>query len=310
MSEPETAVAVQTPKAPLIVGHVRGGLVPQSLDELWRFSVLLHKSGMMPKGLDSVEAVAAAVQMGLEVGLTPMQAVQSIAVINGRPSIWGDAALGLVRASGMLEDFEETPIEDKGEIVGFRCRAKRAGQDAPIERVFTLTDAKRANLMDKPGPWKQYPQRMLQMRARSWALRDGFSDVLRGLRLSEEQVDVIPTEAIVVATETLKPGRHKLPKPKALSEKTSETPAPFAETAAVFADIKPTPPKEPTPTALDATPDAADREIDEAMKNAQHPIPPPDPPPNCPKCETNEAVESGKKAFTWHCKTCGQIFED
>ena len=37
---------------------------------------------------------------------------------------------------------------------------------------------------------------MLQLRARSWALRDGFADVLKGLASAEEQRDVAIAEVI------------------------------------------------------------------------------------------------------------------
>ena len=56
-----------------------------------------------------------------------------------------------------------------------------------------LDDAKRAGLLGKKGPWTEYPQRMLQMRARSWALRDGFADVLKGLSVREEAQDIPET---------------------------------------------------------------------------------------------------------------------
>ena len=62
-------------------------------------------------------------QWGAEIGLQPLQAMQNIAVINGRPSLWGDAVLALVRSSGLLEQFEETQTEDMA-----TCTVKRKGQ--------------------------------------------------------------------------------------------------------------------------------------------------------------------------------------
>jgi hypothetical protein len=165
-------------------------------------SQVMASSGLMPRGLEKAEAVFVAVQMGLEVGLSPMAAVQNIAVINGRPSIWGDSVLGLVRASGRLEDFHEF-YEGKGEEYKAVCIAKRDDQGNEIRREFSVADAKRAGLWKKAGPWSQYPKRMLQMRARSWALRDGFGDVLRGIRFAEEEqdriIDVTPGKAPEVA---------------------------------------------------------------------------------------------------------------
>jgi hypothetical protein len=127
-----------------------------------------------------------------------MQAVQNIACINGRPAIWGDAVLGLVRASNALELFDETfegtyPDDDFAAV----CTAKRKGDSKPVIRSFSIGDAKQAGLWcqgtknekTQLTPWYKYPKRMLQMRARSWALRDGFGDVLKGLRTAEEVMD-------------------------------------------------------------------------------------------------------------------------
>jgi hypothetical protein len=47
-----------------------------------------------------------------------------------------------------------------------------------------------------PGPWQQYPDRMLQARARSFALRDVFPDVLLGLSMSAEELGDIPPEDV------------------------------------------------------------------------------------------------------------------
>ena len=57
-------------------------------------------------------------------------------------------------------------------------------------REFSMQDAKQAGLTGKQGPWSQYPRRMLQMRARAFALRDVFADVLRGVHVAEEAQDI------------------------------------------------------------------------------------------------------------------------
>lgn len=179
-----------TKQVALVVGQDGRGLMPTTLDEMWRMANLMAKSGMMPKGLQQPEQVLVALEMGLEIGLAPMQAVQNIAVINGRPSIWGDAALGLVRGSGLLEWINESFVGDYPDASFMAiCKAKRKGEPEPIERTFSINDAKAAGLWAKEGPWKQYPKRMLQMRARSWALRDGFTDILKGLKTAEEVRD-------------------------------------------------------------------------------------------------------------------------
>ena len=163
-------------------------LTPQSLDEAIRFAEILSKSDIVPKDFKGNSGnILVAIQWGLELGLQPMQAMQNIAVINGRPSLWGDAVIGIVRGSPLCEHIYET---DDGETA--TCRVKRRGEEEQV-RTFSMTDAKAAGLSGKQGPWTQYPKRMRQMRARAFALRDVFPDVLRGMPVAEELMDT-PTK--------------------------------------------------------------------------------------------------------------------
>lgn len=162
------------------------GLELRNMDDMRKFCLAVVNSGLAPKEYRTPEAVLVAVQCGLELGLRPMQSLWSIAVINGRPTLWGDAALALVKAHRDFVDIDELPSEDVA-----TCTLVRRGQK-PIVRTFSVSDAKRAGLWGKSGPWTTYPQRMLQMRARSWALRDGFPDALRGIQIREEVQDYQP----------------------------------------------------------------------------------------------------------------------
>ncbi|MCK7474052.1 MAG: hypothetical protein MZV49_12175 [Rhodopseudomonas palustris] len=145
---------------------------------------------MAPKGLESPEKAMVAIMHGLEVGLTPMNALQSIAVVNGRPTVWGDGAIGLARGSGLLEWMEEKFDGAEGtDAFKAVCLVKRKVRPKPIRGEFSAADAKAAGLWGKAGPWQQYRKRMLQMRARAFALRDGFADVLKGLAIKEEVED-------------------------------------------------------------------------------------------------------------------------
>ena len=134
--------------------------------------------------------------MGREVGLSPMQSLAQIAVINGRPSMWGDALLALVKKSGECEYVNEWQEDAEGGDVIAYCETKRKSDPRPTIRMFSKKDAIRAELGDKrgqngkPTPWVTYPQRMLQMRARSWCLRDVYPDILMGLIQAEEAQDI------------------------------------------------------------------------------------------------------------------------
>ena len=165
------------------------GFAPANITEAIKFSEMLSKSNMVPRAYQGKpEDILVAIQWGCEVGLAPLQSLQNIAVINGKPSIYGDAAMALVLASPVCEGIEES-IEDEGTPNPVAvCIARRRGR-APVESRFSVEDAKRAGLWGKQGPWTAYPKRMLAMRARGFAIRDCFADVLKGLITAEEAQD-------------------------------------------------------------------------------------------------------------------------
>jgi hypothetical protein len=178
------------PKPPLTAGHSVSPIVPTDFESAYRLATVVHAAGMAPKSLDSIEKCTVAILHGLEVGLPPMAALQSIAIINGQPALYGDGLMALVRGSGLLEDIVETCDHDKDGPTIAVCKVKRRDQATWVQHEFTRPEAMRAGLWKKQGPWIQYPQRMMQMRARSWALRDAFADVLRGIRSAEEMLDI------------------------------------------------------------------------------------------------------------------------
>ena len=164
-------------------------LEPTTLQEAMSFAKMLADSTLVPRDFQGKPAnVLVALQWGREVGLGPLQALQNIAVINGRPSIWGDSAMALVRAHPDCASIQEG-VDGEGEARHGWCEVTRRGEQ-PQRRTFAVSDAKRAGLWGKSGPWTQYPDRMLQMRARGFAIRDVFPDALRGLITGEEAQDM------------------------------------------------------------------------------------------------------------------------
>lgn len=198
-------------EATSIISSSKGNsLVPRTLEEAMKFSTTLSQSELVPKDFIGKPAnILVAIQWGMELGLQPMQAMQSIAVINGRPSLWGDAVIGLVRSSGLCEYIYEE-IDDAGQKA--TCRTRRKGDEHEVSRTFTMDDAKKAGLQGKQGPWSNYPKRMLQMRARSWCLRDVYPDVLRGVSVVEEAQDHVPEKDV-----TPQPGTPAVEQPQSKS---------------------------------------------------------------------------------------------
>jgi hypothetical protein len=182
------------PKPPMVAGE--RGLQLRTIDDYWRMANYVAESGLAPKGIDKPAAILVAMQHGAELGMSPLASLQNIAVINGRPGLYGDAQLAIVRAHPDHERVTEwyemdgkrlsgppaTNIPDQFTAV---CCVKRRGEEAVLS-TFSVSDAKRAQLWGKAGPWLQYPARMLRFRARSFGLRDTFGDALKGMRTVED----------------------------------------------------------------------------------------------------------------------------
>jgi len=189
------------------------GLALATMADAMKFGEMVANSDFAPKDFRGKPASCVlAIQAGAEIGLSPMQALQSIAVVNGRPSIFGDAALAVVKASPVCEYVTEA-VDGDGEQMVATCTAKRRGYPTPTVVKFTVADAKKAGLWGKSGPWTQYPKRMLQMRARGFALRDAFPDCLRGIITAEEAQDyptpVVAAEPVVVRQATPQPAEER-----------------------------------------------------------------------------------------------------
>ena len=183
----------------LAVSNKSFDLSPQTFEQALTFSNYLAESDMVPKDFKGKPGnCLIAMQWGSELGLKPLQAIQNLAIINGRPSLWGDAVIALARGSVLCEFVIET---DDGTTA--TCKVKRRGEPEQA-RTFSIEDAKAAGLHGKAGPWTQYPKRMRQLRARAFALRDVFPDVLRGLPVAEELLDT-PTEKFMGAADVVKP---------------------------------------------------------------------------------------------------------
>jgi hypothetical protein len=200
-----------------------GQFAPNDFDGLYRLANIMCKSGMVPKAYEGkVESTFVAMQMGMEIGMSFMSALQNIAVVNGKPTLYADGVTAMLQGRKQLESIEEWYEADGEKVdpsdlpmdlnswpnVKAISILKRVGQDNPYRGSFSVNDAKRAGRWnpEKGGVWKAYPARMLMWRARTFPARDGFSDCLHGIGIFEEQIDINDAErAIDVTPEHIKP---------------------------------------------------------------------------------------------------------
>lgn len=181
---PTTALEVAPRQQPKIFSFA-----PTNFTEALAFCERLAISDIVPKQYKGKPAdILVAIQYGAEVGLQPMQALNSICVINGRPGLYGDGFLGIILSQPDCIDVEEMDFPEILAKGSATCTIKRRGRK-PVTKTFTLAMAQTAGLTTKDGPWKQYVARQLQMRARGFAGRDAYADVLRGIKTVEELLD-------------------------------------------------------------------------------------------------------------------------
>lgn len=193
--EPQSLPAIQTQKYDATWWN------PTSFPEAVEMADMMAKSDMVPKDFKGKPAnIAVAWQFGAALGLNILSSLQNISIINGRPSVWGDAPLAICKThhawGNISEEFHGEEGSDDFRAI---CVVNRQGEPE-CRRVFSVTDAKRAGLWGK-NVWASYPKRMLQMRARSWALRDTFPDALQGMGIGEEERDKNITAETTVTTE-------------------------------------------------------------------------------------------------------------
>lgn len=165
-------------------------------------------SAVVPKEMrGDYLAVAGALEIGDRAGLGIFESLQNVGFKKGKFTMQGERMIALILNSGKLADREDV-FEGEGESLKATCRMWRHGIQRPYSHTFSVQDARRAGLWGKDGPWRQYPKRMLMIRARSFVMRELFTDVLSGL-MPREEVDDYPADMAADAAPHLpKPNRQ------------------------------------------------------------------------------------------------------
>ena len=196
-------------------------LNPTTADQAMKCAEWMAKSDLVPKAYhNKPHDIVIAAAMGARLGLDPFSALAGIAVINGRPCLWGDAMLAVCQHRS---DWDGMRVEWSGETANDLTCTVTIGRkgSTPYTGSFSVEEAKKASLWGKAGPWSNYPRRMLELRARSYALRGAFADALAGFIAREEAEDIKEAEATVVAEPV--PMRRRITK---AARETEQTDAP------------------------------------------------------------------------------------
>lgn len=251
----------------------RGELLPapKSTAEAMELAKTLASSQLIPKAFQQrPDDVFVAMMWSHSLGIPIVQGLQGIAVINGKPSLYGDALLAVCMGSGQMADIEET-VTGSADNLTATCKVTRRGKPTPVVSTFSMADARAAGLLGKPGPWKQYTSRMLKMRARAFALRDAFPDVLSGIASAEEMQDVEGT-ATEKATENVAEQVAKMPRRRSklpVQAPKEGTEAEVVKPAAPAQELPLPPEPEPAPAPTPEAPAAEGEEIGQLAMEAK-----------------------------------------
>ena len=192
--------------------------LPDTRNDAYKFAEQVARSSFCPAAYRGKPAdVYLAMAYGAQIGLNPLLAVQNIAVVNGRPSVYGDALTAIVMGHPETESYEDGYKDSETAY----CRITRKGRT--VYREFTVTMAKKAGLWGG-NVWSKYPERMLLWRAKGNAIRDLYADVLMGMWTVEEAVDMPKTLEEDLQNITPREEQKPQPDPEKMVDKPKEEP--------------------------------------------------------------------------------------
>lgn len=208
--------------------------LPITKSEAYKLSESFAQSSFCPAAYRNKPAeVYLAMAYGSQIGLNPLLAVQNIAVVNGKPSVYGDALTAIAMGHHETKVYEDGHKDGETAFCHIVRETSKGTRD--IYREFSKQDAIVAGLWGQ-NTWKKYPQRMLLWRARGWAIRDAFADVLMGLWSTEEALDAPDLVERVVTpenqTEAAECGSQSTKADKIKNKVKKEEPEP--QTAPIF----------------------------------------------------------------------------
>lgn len=182
-------------------------LRPKTMQEAMQLADLVARSSFCPKsfrdrdGKGNAGDILIVLLQCEQLDLALLQGLSGIAVVNGKPSIWGDLGPALVLRSGLSEYFlDDWDDATQTAIV----RTKRKGKPAR-EFTFSWADACKAKL-DQKDTYKLFRKDMCTWRAKNRAIRTEYPDVLQGMEFAEDRM------AIPESLETVEPEPIRMPR--------------------------------------------------------------------------------------------------
>lgn len=217
-----TALARIEPSAPVAATRDEArAFEPRGIPEALQLAQTLVASRLLPRSVATPEAAFAIIATGRELGLTAMQSLRSIHVIEGKPTLSADLICALVKQRGDVCAYFRL-VESTDQVATYETHRK--GEPEPTRMSFSMADANRAGVTGKDN-WRKYPAAMLRARCITALARAVYPDLAMGLYDPDE---VTEASAPAEYTVTPEPARAAPAPPNS---------APRATSAAVFADL-------------------------------------------------------------------------
>lgn len=160
-----------------------------------KYAELLSCADIIPRHFQGKPGnVLVAIEYGYSLGIAPIQALSDVYVVNGKPAASANLLAALVRKAGHKLRIEGDDEQATATLV------RSDDPDYEFKATWTIEKAKKAFLLDKAGPWHQYPGAMLRARAISEVVRMGATDALMGVAYTPEEIGVEETETLANLT--------------------------------------------------------------------------------------------------------------
>jgi hypothetical protein len=190
VTKPRGKAAVKTTPAPAPAPTPGFSYIAAGLQERADYIARLAPSTILPTAYRGNAANAfVAAETGAALGLEPLQALASIAVINGRATLSSDLMAAVIRRAGhTLRIVENSPESVTATLI------RADDKTFKFEVTWDKDKAVKAGLWGQRGPWSQYPTQMLRARAITEVARQGASEALMGMIYSPEDFGATITD--------------------------------------------------------------------------------------------------------------------
>lgn len=158
---------------------------PHDLTSAMQLADVLSRSKLMPASLRNPADILIVVMTGRELGLTTMQSVRGMHVIDGKVGMSAELILALVKKRAECEYLRV--VESTDSVC--TLETKRKGDPEPTRMSYTIEQARRAGVTGKDN-WRKHTEAMLRARCASAICRVVYPDLLLGV-YSDDEMDEI-----------------------------------------------------------------------------------------------------------------------